>query len=204
MTPATWQELENEFIAEINGEWLDLYKSKPFIEQMIKKAFHYYETAEKKPPTRDDWKRAINSFCRNNHKQFSTNRLSGKPKEIMPFVNNRPKYWTGPEKIEIELKCSFCDDLRTVRVISRDLSHETLMRCDCVNLKDNEDKADWNIPVWDPALNAIYIKEKCPVEWFKPVAYNGKTADLNDKIIEWRGRVHEAEVWWWKTRESLS
>lgn len=205
MDPRTWQELEQEFAEEISDGWLVSFQSKSFIEQMIKKAFWYYTSKpEKKPDTREAWKRAISSFCRNNQQQFATNKLSTKPKEMMPFVSNRPKYWTGPEKIEDKLRCDGCDDLRAVRVISRDLSHETLMLCECTRLPDNYDKADWNIPAWDPALNAIYIKEKCPVEWFKPVAYNGSTGDLQDKIQGWRQRVHDAEVWWWKTRDALS
>ena len=82
MNPTNWQSLEKEFEVEISGEWLVVFKERSFIEQMVKKVFHYYDGASNRPKDRDAWARAINSFCRNNHNQLITNRLSTKPKEF--------------------------------------------------------------------------------------------------------------------------
>lgn len=189
--PKTIQELENEFKVEINSCWLDLYKDKLFIEQMLRKVFYYYDKATNRPKDRDGWARAINSFCRNNLivKKTTTNYSS-----MMPRLEP-PKYAT--EKSE----CLFCDDLGVVWVHALDGSYETLMQCDCIENPAGPDR--WRLPQWDSGLGPILRKERCPLEWFKPTVFNGQSEQIWDKAKNWRERVKKAEAWWEKERQAI-
>lgn len=107
-------------------------------------------------------------------------------------MRSAPRQNEVPKKIDDE--CTICWDLRVVRVISKDLKHDTLMLCGCA---DPLDKSNWKLPQWDPGLGEIYFKERCPLEWFKPQLVNGKAdVGIEQKAREWRGRVSTAERFW--------
>lgn len=199
MQPNSWQELEKLFLEEMSGEWLLQYPKKEFIAQMVKRTFYYYtqRAPEKKPGNKLEWKRALEFFMREDWLKLGTfsKEASGKVKFKLAYKPHTP-----PEPVKE--KCEFCFDLRTVRAIATDNTHETLMRCPCT--KENHDDADWSLPTWTHEWAPLYSKEPCPVEWFKPVIMDGKVdMSIQARARYWREKVRIAEEFWLNEKKAV-
>lgn len=198
MSVVSWRDLEQLFTVEIT-EWGIQYPNKQFVDRIIKLCFNYYDKParqENKPTDKDSWKRAVEFFLKNNWEKENMSGYGNKK----PFEPKRINYTFEP-RTEVELKCDYCLDLRVVRAIAKDLSYETLMLCECVDR--HADKSDWELPQWDDGMSAIYMKERCPLAWFKPqqVPEDGdspiwRNEAVNEKIKQWLSRVHRAEKFW--------
>lgn len=79
-----------------------------------------------------------------------------------------------------EIKCDKCNDLGIVLIKHhKEDNFESLMRCDCGLISDNEIK----IPEWDLSLISAYKKTPCPLDWFKPNISNASNdIDTYSKI----------------------
>lgn len=204
----SWQELEKAFEKEIKEEWQVIYNNVPFVDRIIKKAFYYYDTNPlKKPTDRGGWKRALDSFL---SKNFNTTTAAPNPpvQRGTPFVRSAPRK-EGVDVVYADLgeSCGGCLDLGIVRVVSlTEPPVDTLMLCDCA---DNKDHSNWDLPKWDRALVAIYRKEKCPINWFKPQRVNpGDAVDLRsepimEKIRQWQRLLISAQEHWGEVKESV-
>lgn len=108
-------------------------------------------------------------------------------------------------KLEIIDLCDFCHDLRTVRAISTDGSHETLMLCECTTT--NPDVSDWKLQTWSRQWAPFYRKEKCPLNWFKPeILFKNPDGSIKlkqsfgQKQEYWTAKVKIAEQFWVQAR----
>lgn len=119
----------------------------------------------------------------------------------------RARHQTGLfDKFEPQASdCRLCEDLRTVRAISTDGTHETLMLCECT--AKQPDPADWKFPAWSREWGRFYRAEKCPVEWFKPtVVLDTKGIMKLENTVEhkrqyWISKVRIAEQFWISARK---
>lgn len=114
MTPNSWQDLHNMFIDELN-DWIKEFPSMPFIEKTIKQAFAYYDKSGTKPDSRDDWKRIINFFMRNNwDKESSKIQMANKLSQRSEAALNDDEIKQQIELIKVEVNCPKCLGLGTV------------------------------------------------------------------------------------------
>lgn len=128
--------------------------------------------------------------------------------ELANMVRARSRDGLHAPVVEIKLLCHFCDDLRTVRAVSTDGTHETLMLCDCT--ESNKSAIDSNLQRWTRQWAPLYRREKCPVEWFKPKVFmkdeNGnlkfeKTAE--QAMSYWAAKIKIAEQFWINQRAEV-
>lgn len=194
----SWQDLRKEFNAECEGEWKIIYPDTAFIEMTIKRVFSFYDRqGSDKPANREAWLRAINFFLSQDWQKkrsvgHATNLRAGKN---VPFEPKARKYGLDQPSEPVTESCAFCLDLKVVRVFSLDAPvYETLMLCECADEKDN---SNWKLMKWYPQTAALYRKEQCPTDWFKPIK-NGKIeyGMIDELAKKWRKRIRYAEEFW--------
>lgn len=188
MNVNSWKDLESHFSVEMKEQWFSLYPKKEYIERIVKKVFYYYCDLPTKPKSRERWKAAVESFLEKNWK----------PEAYQP-AGTKPKGYAY-KPLPMQPECSFCDGLQVIFVTATDDSFKTLMHCHCKNMTD---KDRYMLPQWERQYEQIMTREKCPLEWFKPIAFNGSLDPIFDKAKRWRIRVTEAEAFWESERKKL-
>lgn len=62
----SWNEFVDSFPKEWWVEWMDLYKTREFIDWVSKRVFYYYKNSSNPPSLNESWKRAMDSWLAKN------------------------------------------------------------------------------------------------------------------------------------------
>lgn len=111
----------------------------------------------------------------------------------------KSRSWEENE-IEYKLLCEDCADTGFLFVKDAGLPQQLLMRCYCSEGSSNEEFK--NIPQWNKVIGQVFVKQRFPVEGFKP---NGKIEDFVKKLStsepikildRWQARKKFSEEFW--------
>ena len=90
------------------------------------------------------------------------------PAELIGAIKlekSKSKIW-DESKTEFKLLCEDCADTGYLFVNEPSIPQPLLMRCYCPNGASNDEFE--SIPQWSRTLSAVYVKQKFPIESFKP------------------------------------
>lgn len=98
------------------------------------------------------------------------------------------------------MKCDRCQCLGIVRVENKEQGLDSLAYCNCEYARSGTQL--WKIPQLNKKIAGAFTVTHCPLMWFLPdneresVPRGWLVSSIDDKVIEWKARMTEAEKFW--------